>query len=461
QMKLKPVDSALLSAVYALNPFMINLSLSFMTDVPAVALTNWALFASIVALKKKRFTYWLISVLCLTASMATRQSALILLPPIYLAGLITLKDNKDRALLLSTLLIPFFTYTYLQDWLLQASMIPSGYTSFSGMAQNSILTLLCSPWKIIVSVAQGLCYVGLALMPVTLALAVCGLRSKNARLYTGIAAVLAVLFVAAPLASQQIQGAFMPYSLNLFMPPILGSYCLVGGVPFWRAEHLKIFTYVADIAAVATAFCVVMSVLKPAELLADMQKSDELCRRIFLAVLVACVTGGLLVQLSVSNFDRYYMVALAPLLVCLAPLWRDLNPLKLRAITVALVVAIGAYGTIATMDVMNFTRAQWQAIRQLEAQKIPAKRIDGGPIYDIYAGGLPLTQGFKQGQGWPDSMRGTPETCKLRWWPLVKDDYIIAADTVNGYHATSKLKYWSPIFWRYRTIYTLKSDKLN
>lgn len=463
ELKLSSRDSALLSAVYALNPFMINLSLSYMTDVPALAFANWAINAGVKAAKNKGLPAFLLALLALIAAMSVRQTSLVLLPPLIAAGLLSIPSIKQKlGFLLASITLPAVSFVLLQRWLLEASTVnSSGYGKFSQLILDSALSF--SPTFIWEMLAKGACYMGLFLFPVTLVLA----NAKHKKLMcTALAAT--VLFAAIPLANMQLHGAFMPYSLNLFMPPILGSYCVLGGADVWRPEHLKKFSYFSDMAALFCCFALTYSLLLIAFFSnkEDNASSGKISRtallksapNLYLFLTFVCVTGGLLVQLKASNFDRYYLMALAPYLVCLAPLWKIVQPAKSLILSAVMVLFLGAYGTLAAMDVMNFNRAQWTAISELESVGIKPTQIDGGPAYTMLLAGKKFSNAHKQGIGFPEELRGGKPRCYYRWWPVVREDYIIASCKLDEYHAAREHKFWSPLRWKWRTMYTLEAD---
>jgi 4-amino-4-deoxy-L-arabinose transferase-like glycosyltransferase len=467
ELQTKSIDAALISTVYALNPFTINLSLSFMTDIPALAFTNWSLFLTIAAIRRKQFRFWLLAILFLTASMSVRQSALVFMPSIVICGMLVLKDNRDRYLFAGTLLIPALAYICLQKWLLDASTVPVLYGTYAGGIQDSLLSLFSSPFRIVKTAVQGACYLGLFLMPVTVTLAVrCVLCIEDRKRSIMIALLVALGFVVVPLIYLQIRGAYMPYSQNLFAPPVIGCYNLIGGKHLLSSNYLKILSYLADFAAALVSFSVVFYLIQPvgSPQLDKRSKAKENIEHVFFATILFCTAAFLLIQFQVNNLDRYYVIALGPMLIILTPLWNHFEPKKLRILTIILTALMGLYSTLAAADFMNFSRAQWLAIIKLESSGVSPREIDGGANYTLQVGGQCLYAACKAQRGgtfgWPENTRGCNERSVLRWWPILRDDYIIAAETVQGYHIISQVAYWSPIYWMHRSIFTLKSNLL-
>jgi hypothetical protein len=456
QMKLKDMDSAILSSVYALNPFMINLSLSFMSDVPALAFQNWCLYAIISAYSKEKLRYFVAAIIFLSAAAATRQTCLVLLPVIIILAWQTLRKTSDKVLIISSVLIPFLTWLSLHSFMMEVQRSIASYSDYSNLMLNSV-GVFSSLATSLEFIAKGACYFGLFFFPISLVLFPLALLKKT---QARIGALIAALVLSAiPLAYMQIKGAFMPYSLNLFIPPILGSYTLIGGTPIWSYEHLKQFTYFCDFAAIAWIFVMSFGFLYKHSSSSVEDNAIYSRERTFMICIVLFLTAALIVQLKTSNFDRYYLLGLAPFLLCLVPSWRILNPKKLRLAALLLSCLAGAYALLAASDVMNFGRAQWQAIQTLERSGVPSDRIDGGAMHSIHRIKHPIfASTFRQAIGWPERVRGSKELCNYRWWPVIGEDYVIASCKLPKYKEIAAVKYWSSLAFKTRKILILKKD---
>ena len=471
--------STLLSSAYAFNPFTTNLALSFMTDVPSLAFTNWSLFAALRAMKTNCIASWLTCVLLATAAVSVRQSALVFLAPFYICAFFSLRKPSEKALMIASAAIPIGAYLFLQKWLAEATQFAGSYDDFSAVLKNSLISIVLDPAGLLSSISQHFCYLGIFLAPLTLPLTILAFRKwKQNKIRLLVSVILSLTLIVVPLLLAQMKhNSFMPYSLNLFYPPILGCYALIGGVPVWKADHLKVFTYVCDIAAfllfvnlsLATfLFTTTKETIKsdentvPSTAFGILAKFD--LEKIFLILMLVCVMAGLVVQLRAANLDRYFLLALAPLILYIAPLWNQLQVKRLLILSAVMTMALAVYGILTTNDCMNFTRGQWAATDKLESLGIASSRIDGGPSFVFLRGGLPLYLSYRHTEterGWPIETRGGAATGNLRWWPIVKDDYIVSTITLDGYHKMSEIKYWSPLFWKSKTILMLESNKLN
>ncbi|MBX9685607.1 MAG: glycosyltransferase family 39 protein [Candidatus Obscuribacterales bacterium] len=458
EFKLADFDAALLSSIYAFNPLLLNLSLTFMTDVPALALTNWSFFALIAGIKRQKSKFVIFSVIILSAAMSVRQTALFFLPAVIISGFLNSKNIKDRVLLLISVLIPLLAYFDLHQWFLQAQENSASYSNYSRLLFGA-LSIFTKPAVILTMTAKASAYFGLALAPATLLLFTKAWRKEFLKAAI-ISLLLSTFMVFLPLLFLHAGGSFMPYSLNLFMPPVVGSYCLIGGVPTWSAEHLKNFTYVTDFLALSFAFCIFFSIFNKGNPESSNLK-EEVEELVFISSTLICAGAALVLQLSVSNFDRYYLLALSAFILCLAPAWKRLATGRIKILSLLLAIVMAAYATIAAADAMEFLRAQWQAIHRLEQSGIAAARIDGGPshIQSLKIALFRIT--FRQGIGWPKRLRGGEERSDMRWWPVLSEDYIVATCDLNGYHRIAEIPYWSPLRLQSRKIFMLEANRLS
>ena len=454
EMGLDRVASAVFTAVFALNPFLINLSLTFMTDVPALALTNWLFYLIVLAMRKKSLSYWLMSVGMFTAAISVRQSILVFLPALVGSGLIALKGFKRKLLFLLSFALPALAFVALKSWL---RAISEGNTG-DAFARVLLESALLSPARILELFSETCCYVGLFVIPITVPLTVLIVRRFCQKKWIMLLSFLLSLSVTAlPLYFLALAGKQMPYSQNLFSPPFIGCYNVIGGESLWAEKYLAIFTCLAALAAVLFVFCIVFAAGN------CLYKNDvRKDLRFFLFAVIVPALYGLLIQLQTNNLDRYYTLFIAPVLLLFAGLWSAMQANRFALVfSTVLSLGLAAYGTAAASDSMNFHRAQWQSIRKLEGLGIDPLRIDGGPQYNRINGGVKLARSYvhtAKEKGWPQAARGGPVTSTYRWWPVNRDDYIVSCYFLPGYHVIGGTKYWSAILWKSKTIYLLEAD---
>lgn len=445
------MSSATLSSTYALNPLLFNLSASFMTDVPALALSNWALYAVVSGLRDNKFRSFLLAVLFVTLSMSVRQTGLVLIPVILISGAISLKTWQDRGLLVVAQLIPLLSYVCLLSWLNSHVQIETGYSNYSSLLLKSILSSSVI-WSFVSVLAGATAYFALFLFPISVPLFAAQFHRKPNKLFL-LSTLVAVLVSSVPLVQKYMHHEFMPYAANLFCPPFVGTYCLVGAPMTWNVSNLSQFT----LGCILIAF-ITMAVLVYSTLLSRTHTNSQ-SNRIFAFTLLSCIFVGIGLQVSTMNLDRYYLIGVGPLLCCLGLVWSACKPAKsLICVAIVLNVALGLYATLACADYFSFMRAQHQAIAFLEEHKVDKMRYDAGPVHAFLNGGERIYVTCKP-QGWPTKMRGKDSRHYLRWWPVLGEDFIVSTSNfLYNYHAVKQIKYWSSLSFRNRSIFVLQAD---
>lgn len=473
---LKRWDNAIFTGLYALNPFVLYLSCTFMTDIPALAFTNWVFYFVLRGLKSRSLLQWGSAMLCLTAAMAVRQSALSFLPTLMLSGLLSLQGLRNRLIYASSVALPLLSYFALQEWLKSAIDFVDCYDHFSNSVFEKIIALL-NPATLCIATAKVFCLLGMVALPLTIPVAAKILaKSKDNRAKVVSALVLALAFTAAPLfyVLVTVHKEFMPFYQNLWSPPYIGTYQVIDAELIWPKKHLLTLGLYASIAATLSTFCIFYASIKDLTVagLASVKKGIPAILRtlssptaelqFYLVSTFAVALMAVVVQLLTNGLDRYLCALLAPVLLLFAKFWNDYACGKFSRILMGVgILGLCVYGTLTLSDSMNFNRAQWQAIRTLEAKGIDPLSIDAGPEYNYEHGGLKCIAGFDQvTKSWPENRRGGPVRSKLRWWAINGEDYIVSCKPIDNYTIVGQIPYWNTIRWRSRPVYMLKANRL-
>lgn len=447
---LSPSSSTLFSSVYAFNPLLLNLSLSFMTDVPALSVMNWSLFGLVKGAQTRESKFFLLSTLMMTFAMSVRQSALILWPALLICAIVSLR-TKDRFFFLFFQAIPILAFFCLQSWLADHLQIELGQASYSHTVFSSLLNADLYG-KVSSMLAVSMIYVGLFVLPISISLCAGIFRRRNA-LFICLASLGTILITLVPLLSKLVKSQLMPYSANLFFPPMVGTYCLVGGTTKWSLKHLAEFTVFCDVVAGIGTFVILYGFLSLTK-----TRNQWLS---FVAPVLMCVAAGLVVQLNAMNLDRYYLIALSPVLCCMAVFWTELSPPRKSIwIASAFTALMALYACAGVADNFGFMRAEHEALRYLQENGIEKKRIDAGPVFAFLNGGERFYVTCLPGTGWPLKMRGDNNRFYFRWWPVMGEDYIVATICLPGYHEIRRFTYWSPVSWKHRYVLITKSDAI-
>jgi hypothetical protein len=158
----------------------------------------------------------------------------------------------------------------------------------------------------------------------------------------------------------------------------------------------------------------------------------------------------------VLDLDRYYLVTMAPAMLCLALCWRWLGARPLWPLSLGLASAIACYSVLATQDYMSWNRARWRAIAELESRGVRYDKIDGGPEYN-FVRDPNLARSLVLGSGvHAFAHRGEPPRDSWRWWPVQKEDYIVSFSPVPGYDLIARQSYWSGLSFSQREVLVLR-----
>lgn len=465
----KPLDSALFTAISMLSPFILNLTSTFMSDIPALAFTNWFLFFCLRAIKSQQHKNWYIGLAFLVCAIVTRQNFLAFLPAVLLCAVPSFPRLQSRvAFALFAVTVPAAAYLVMQSWLKSCLIRTVCLENYTNGVMPSLLNLL-SPLTFVFTLSEFFAVLGLLALPLTvpllllLAQKIEGLSRQRVLISAFVSLALTVIPLSVLLF---VHGHSFPFFQNLFSPPYVGTYQIIGAEQIWPVKHLKTLAYVSIAAAFMLAFSVSYFALalfaaKRTPNQNDSVTSSKECKQgNFLAAVFLFGTLATLVQLSIIGLDRYVTVVWFPLCLSVAWLNQQLASSRLvRAVSALLLVASAVYSVLCLNDTMNLNRAQWDALRFLEQKGVDPLLVDGGQEYNFEHGGNDCISGADlKTRKWPESRRGGPERAKLRWWPVNRDYYIISCSPIKGYRTIAEFRCWNTLRWRSRSVLVLQSE---
>ncbi len=396
------------------NPVYLNLSHTFMTDVPFIAFT----LGSILLLVRgtDRGSKWLQALGVCLAVLATllRQTG-VLIPVAFGIGYLSSRrvSVREALLPLGFLLLTVVSFVAYTRWLTTTGRLPTGY--YAQWAQVRSVSASGLPGvvrQVVGSLLITYTYLGLFTLPLGL-LFIAGTPRKR---------LLALLAVSAALLG-------LTRLLHVDFPGNILSDRGVGPFTLAHTERFAAFAGGAGSKAVLGMLALVGGAL----LLEMLVRSVRNVRSSWLSTVCLSFAGLCLVSLSlVHQFDRYMLLYL-PLLVVPASVELCKNPpaksAMIAAFTALLVYA--AFSVSAVHDYMSWNRTRWQAITRLTTDlAVPADRLDGGFEFNgLYT--------------YSEDYVRTPS--KSSWW--VKDDeYVISFDVLPGYDVLKvyPVKAWLP-----------------
>ncbi|HEY9713588.1 MAG TPA: hypothetical protein V6C72_08955, partial [Chroococcales cyanobacterium] len=315
-------------------------------------------------------------------------------------------------------------------------------------------------------------YLGLFLIPIVLPLlpAIPKAFRKAPRLTILAAAVSGALVGAVMVKLYFLGHRFMPFTQNLLRIPTLGASTIMGvSVAPLAHRYRSLITYVSAVAAALLLSYLIFAI----------KCGAHLCRRAlgrrqapptgpisnramtavvsFSALLLSCAL--VLSQTMVVAIDRYYVMPLVPVIVCICLSWRWLRIKFHAALACLLVILFGAYSTCAEQDYMAWNRARWQALSELEQNGVHSSEIDGGMEYNFWRDIKLGADLDLHGTNFFNIHRGEKPRSSWRWWSINGERYIISFSPVPDYEVVATHRYFSALTMSYHEIYTLKSAK--
>jgi hypothetical protein len=403
----------------AVNPLYLNLSLTFMTDVP---FTAWSLGAILFLARSLRrggvFDLAVGSVLSL-AAILTRQAGLVI-PTGFLVAAFAARGSMPHASLRGV--VPLLTggaglivwHVWAKegglDWL-SNDRVKELLASFSG-GMTGVATAFSK--RTFVAIA----YVGLFTLPFLFRTATDTWRAGSPSARRGAQAVLSVLGLGC--VALAAAGAWMPLSENML-------YDLGVGPPTLWDVYIRDLPNLPQAPPLFWAAITVLALIGGA-FLAGAVAGAIATREWSPALVFVAATSAFYAALLVAAgfFDRY-VILLVPLAAVLAsriikhetPPPRSAERKALWAGT-ALAAAYGLFGAAAAHDYFAWNRARWRAIEEATlVRRVATSSLDGG--YE-----------------WNGLNRYSPTK---PWWWADREPWVIAFGPVPGYAEVARYPY--------------------
>lgn len=452
--------------LFASNPLIVNLCFSFMSDMPSFAFTNLYLLFLFRGIRRNSTIDYLLSSVMLVAAAGVRQGALLyVVANLVIIGLSLRKGSLAKTMLLFLLLIvlPVAWTLGLESVLEHGATKCAEYTTFKQAHLKFLHDLVHSPakWFFSMTVALGQisCYFALFCLPLLLLFVprLFSLSQERKSLFFAWSSLSAAA-VATTLTKLVAQdNRLMPFSMNLLRVPEVGAHNLMGitfpalhkSIRIWLTHLSGVFAFLL-LTILGSGFERAIVLIKKSQL--DRGNSFKRQRAMLVSFVVVAVLlslGCVSMETVIMDADRHYLIALGPCLIALAVISRFWKVRKPTIVSSILLVVIAAYATLATQDYMNWNRARWRAIEQLEARGIDPKQIDGGPEYVFsYNPDLAL-------QTWRNDARKSMRDY-WRWWRIDGDQYIVSFSPVPGYEEIDRENYFSGLTFSNHSVLVLK-----
>ncbi len=426
QLGVRGKAAALAMVLFGLNPLFVNLSFTFMTDLPFTALALGAGCLYVRGLHRQSSMVLMTAALLCAASLLVRQHGIFVAAAAALTALVVYKDRPWPArlkLAAASGALPAIVFVLFNLWLFGRHGAPAGLENkVAELGAASFLELANSAFR-------GIEYLGLLLFPLAVALA--GTAGRRERSHATVA-----IFVlgATALFLYLREGALMPYLTNLIYDLGLGASSLRDtqflGLPP-PTQLGGAFALVLTLMATTGAAVLVSAAINSGGQL------DRDPGRCFVALAALLLFAGSLLHAG-FYFDRYLLPVLP---FALAALLAPHAGLRLGSGAAALAALMAFYAVAGTHDYMAWNRARWHGLAKLEATGVTAREIDGGMEFN----GWRLARELDR---WPNKETARiGQAAELKsWWWVVDDRYVASFRPLDGYGVKYRIDYrrWLP-----------------
>lgn len=413
--------------VVAVNPIYVNLSNTFMTDVPFYAFALLTLYLFARALNRDSNPALAAGTLLACATTLTRQAGVVL--PIAFSLAYLLKNGISRRAAIRALTPPAITLgalTGYQQWLTVTDRLPA-YSRLMTQEAFSFLSRGLGP--ITVSLAQillvVLVYLGLFLLPFLVLL---GRRSVSL-VSVGSFAVLtgAVILTHRWMPLNTQPGDII---VNFGVGPLTLRDVFLDKLPHWPSAPMWFWIMVTLAGAAGGGILVRHLFLAVKSLLSLKAKRYTYGQALTMLLIVtfAALFCQSVVLSGLAYFDRYFLL-LVPISMMLVLLNGDAVARHGRGVlglAAAILLLYGIFSAAATHDYFSWNRARLDALYDLTNMQVPTDRIDGGYEFN----------------GW-FNYKDDPDQ---NWWRVVGDDYTLTFGPLPNFEVlrTYPFRRWLP-----------------
>jgi len=479
-------ESLFCALVYAVNPIMVNLYLSYMTDMPTLGLEAGYLLCLVAGLKRKSLKLLALALVLLILAISIRQSTVVLAlaaPALLFAQLGSLRRRVLLAVVF--LILPLFAFWAVDNWLVVRDATGQSLVDHYARARighgSFLLAFFQTPLdqclKSLAALGVVACYIGLFTTPIVLGGLVASLvgASKAAGTKAFLTRCRPALPALAASISLCLFSAYfetvvlhrlMPFEENILRFTSVGALGIMGianAILTARQKvRLTIVSFLLASLVLATLGALILLACAHVKRLRARGTGtggapafvwqQSLSPRLVALIGCFCATLGFLsVETIVRCTDRYYLLALLPSILAMAYFGRAKKIHFASPFGVCLLVLLASYSLCAGQDYLTANAARWRALTKLEGQGIKSASIDGGAEYNI----------LRDMNVYASHYRGEPPRDNWRWWPIKGEEYIVSFSPIPDYEEKWHETYYSFLTVSEHRVYVLEHLKLN
>lgn len=452
-----PNRSALLAALTVfVNPLFINLSYTFMTDVPFCAFASISMFYFVRAFRTPSITTLLSGTIFSIAAFYTRQFALVIPFAFALAAAASgfLSTRKWHLNSIGVVVLPWICAVLCGFFLhrLRAYELVPATSDTHGLGSGSALSI---------ALGSAYRYFGFFFAPIALAVLYNAFTSKGTRRRIERRVLAAAIIICPPLYVFMGTVGVISVAPDNSQPQIIrelgtaeiGPATLGGPELAWFTTQPSSFQ-ISKLTSIFISYFLGGFMLGTAILLVL-----RLCRRHVHKVQRARIVGlafagvGLLgipvIAMPGVYLDRYYLPALAPVAVMLVLVVRQ-RP-AVFVIATFFLAALFTMSVIGLQDYMSWNSARWRAVEILRSNYGAADfEIDGGYEFN----GMYTSDEYVR-------QLGNHESAGLKPWWVIGDRFKISPLNYDtGYKVIKPVPYFTWLGFTWRNLYVLEKRDL-
>lgn len=449
-LRITRIQAVFLTLLYAANPLLLNVAFGFMSDSTALSLNMIFLACLLRGLAKKSLKTMALAFVILALAISVRQSALIFicLSPFCLSKRFGAGKAKIFVFTLA-LALPLLSAWACDQWLvachLQSGSINRGY-DLVRQAHACVVNqyLFSAPQMVlptISAIGQVLCYLSLFCLPALLPLLFLIVLPRR---YKGLSRKIVLCIAALVLSAALIVVAYyhqtMPFSENILRFTTTGAQGLLGIIRPALAPKGRMIITVISFMLVVPLVVALVGVAR------QLRKKTLVWQPAVITVCSTVCLAFLTLETLVRCADRYYLLALGPMLLAVGFYARLSRTNLVNPLSVLLLLCIASYSVAGNQEYLSSNRARWQAISWLEKTGAKSAQIDGGYEYNI----------LRDLSVYNTTYRGEPPRNNWRWWPIKGENNIISFSPVPGYKTIHVEPYFSLLDRKTRNIEVLE-----
>ncbi|SFC13244.1 glycosyltransferase family 39 protein [Spirosoma endophyticum] len=421
------------------NPLYLNLSATFMTDIPFYALTVWSLSYLVTGLKQDSTRQLIIGLLLAVVALLIRQFGIILFVGFSVAY-VARKNFAVKSLVVAfaSALTGVLVQAIYQKWL---EHVLEGTGHVYNAQANNFLHLSYYKLQLIAGFIHNtfiaLMYLGLFMFPYFLLLLT---KSSQSAFRKNIGLWLLLTGIVIGLWQYFFDGMNMPIWWNTISAFGLGPVLL-------RDIYFRLYGFpLPSLLYFITVCSTICSLLGSVGLLFYMVRAVKYLARWPLSVpqrtigiLMVSVGGIYFFPLGLQGlFDRYLLLLPVLIIVLVHIVQQNFGenqtdrPRRLPLyLSIGLFVAYALFSVTGTHDYLAWNRVRWQALGNLMKDGVLTTQIDGGFEFN----------------GWYLYESRFKPTPGKSWWWVHDDTYVVGASVLPGYSLFQQHKVDSWLPW--------------